>query len=158
MGRSGPLIMVEQFTLTQLFFFTMMILIFGAFLFLLSKVRKRLLDLLNKCQQEVESLKQQQGRLNKQFIELRSIASGLSKKTTNQNELVEELQERIVLLENVDSDGRFYSRANKMVLMGANVDELIEECELPKAEAELMISLQSKVSGKNSASSFKDKG
>lgn len=29
-----------------------------------------------------------------------------------------------------------------MVQLGADINELIEECELPKAEAELMLSLQ----------------
>ena len=34
--------------------------------------------------------------------------------------------------------------------LGAGINELMEECELPKAEAELMMSLQSKLSGKES--------
>ena len=35
-----------------------------------------------------------------------------------------------------------------MVQLGADLNELIEECELPKAEAELMMSLQKKITGK----------
>jgi len=43
-----------------------------------------------------------------------------------------------------------YSRASKMVKLGADIDELVEECELPKAEAELMLSLQKKLAGRES--------
>ncbi|MFA0521331.1 DUF2802 domain-containing protein, partial [Vibrio sp. 10N.222.55.E8] len=53
--------------------------------------------------------------------------------------------------------------ATKMVQLGAGINELIEECELPKAEAELMMSLQNKLTGKekipslrSDPSSFKD--
>lgn len=35
-----------------------------------------------------------------------------------------------------------------MVQLGADINELIEECELPKAEAELMLSLQKKTGWK----------
>ncbi|MGL5728458.1 MAG: DUF2802 domain-containing protein, partial [Plesiomonas sp.] len=34
------------------------------------------------------------------------------------------------------------SRATKLAEMGAGLDELMQECELPKAEAELLLNLQ----------------
>ena len=41
-----------------------------------------------------------------------------------------------------DADGRLYTRASKMVDLGADLDELMEECDLPKAEAELLLTLK----------------
>ena len=42
-----------------------------------------------------------------------------------------------------------------MVQLGAGINELIEECELPKAEAELMMSLQNKLAGKEKIPSLR---
>lgn len=52
---------------------------------------------------------------------------------------VEERQQELVLQ---DPDGRLYSRAARMVELGADIDEVMAECEIPKAEAELLISLR----------------
>ena len=43
-----------------------------------------------------------------------------------------------------DPDAKIYSRAVKMVELGADLDEVIRECELPRAEAELLFSLHKK--------------
>ncbi|WP_039987569.1 DUF2802 domain-containing protein, partial [Vibrio owensii] len=81
-------------------------------------------------------------KLNKQLLEVRSVVVGLGQKVTEQQDVIQHLNERIRELEHADTDGRLYSRASKMVQLGADINELIEECELPKAEAELMLSLQ----------------
>ncbi|MDF2153756.1 DUF2802 domain-containing protein [Vibrio sp. CAU 1672] len=85
--------------------------------------------------------------LNKQLLEVRSVVIGLGQKVTEQQDIIQHLSERIRELEHADTDGRLYSRATKMVQLGADINELIEECELPKAEAELMLSLQKKLAG-----------
>ncbi|MGP8307290.1 DUF2802 domain-containing protein [Vibrio sp. YIC-376] len=87
-------------------------------------------------------------KLNKQLLEVRSVVVGLGQKVTEQQDIIQHLNERIRELEHADTDGRMYSRASKMVQLGADINELIEECELPKAEAELMLSLQKKLAGK----------
>lgn len=62
----------------------------------------------------------------------------------NQQALVSELeqvmehQQKIQLF---DPDSRLYSRAVKMVQLGAGLEEVMRECELPRAEAELLINL-----------------
>ncbi|MFI3245871.1 MAG: DUF2802 domain-containing protein [Ferrimonas sp.] len=40
-----------------------------------------------------------------------------------------------------DPSAKLYQRAMKMVALGADVDEVIRECELPKAEAQLLVNL-----------------
>ncbi|AUI86656.1 DNA repair protein [Vibrio azureus] len=86
-------------------------------------------------------------KLGKQLLELRSVVVGLGHKITEQQNELQHLKERTRELEHADTDGRLYSRASKMVQLGADINELIEECELPKAEAELMLSLQKKLAG-----------
>ncbi|EKO3557198.1 DUF2802 domain-containing protein [Vibrio metschnikovii] len=100
--------------------------------------------------QQVRQLDKELQKATKQLLEVRSAAIGLGQKVTGQQEIIVHLSERLKQLENVDTDARLYSRASKMVKLGADIDELIEECELPKAEAELMLSLQKKLAGKES--------
>jgi hypothetical protein len=106
-------------------------------------------------QRSAEKLRQQNRHLekelqknSKQLLEVRSVVVGLGQRVSEQQDIIQHLNERITELEQADSDGRLYSRATKMVQLGADVNELIEECELPKAEAELMMSLQNKIAGK----------
>ena len=87
-------------------------------------------------------------KANKQLLEVRSVVVGLGQKVSEQQDIIHHLLERIKDLEQADGDGRLYSRATKMVQLGADLNELIEECELPKAEAELMMSLQNKLAGR----------
>ncbi len=98
--------------------------------------------------QQNRHLEKELQKTNKQMLEVRSVVVGLGQRVSEQQDIIQHLNERITELEQADSDGRLYSRATKMVQLGADVDELIEECELPKAEAELMMSLQNKIAGK----------
>ncbi|SON50175.1 DUF2802 domain-containing protein [Vibrio tapetis] len=106
--------------------------------------------------QQVRSLEKELQKTNKQVLEVRSVMVGLGQKVAEQQDIIQHLIERVTELEHTDSDGRMYSRANKMVQLGAGINELIEECELPKAEAELMMSLQSKIAGKEKVPPLND--
>ncbi|NOH81914.1 DUF2802 domain-containing protein [Vibrio sp. RE86] len=97
--------------------------------------------------QQTRHLEKELQKANKQLLEVRSVVVGLGQKVSEQQDIIQHLNERITELEQADSDGRLYSRASKMVQLGADINELIEECELPKAEAELMMSLQKKIAG-----------
>ncbi|WP_375750859.1 DUF2802 domain-containing protein [Vibrio sp. HN007] len=104
----------------------------------------------DKLRQATRQMDKELQKANNQLLEVRSVVVGLGQKVTEQQDLIQHLSERVNELEHVDSDSRLYSRASKMVQLGAGIDELIEECELPKAEAELMMSLQNKIAGKES--------
>ncbi|MCD9468440.1 DUF2802 domain-containing protein [Photobacterium iliopiscarium] len=80
--------------------------------------------------------------LTKQFNELRTGSLGMSNKLVDMVEQLEQVEERQNEIAMNDSGGRLYSRASKMVELGADVNELMTECDLPKAEAELLLSLQ----------------
>jgi hypothetical protein len=123
--------------------------IFVVLLFVLAlyRLRRLLLNHSESRRQESRALDKSLQKANKQLIELRSVVVGLGQKMSEQEEVILHLNERIKELEQQDSDARLYTRASKMVQLGADINELIEECELPKAEAELMLSLQKKLSG-----------
>jgi hypothetical protein len=53
-----------------------------------------------------------------------------------------ELQQEDII--NMDPDHRVYSTAAKLVSTGASVEDLMRECDLPRGEAELLISLHNK--------------
>jgi uncharacterized membrane-anchored protein YhcB (DUF1043 family) len=111
----------------------------------LNRANRRLVNTLRQNQRTTEK---ELEKCNKQMLEVRSVLVGLGQRVTEQQELIQHLTERVSELENIDNDGRLYTRASKMVKLGAGLNELIEECELPKAEAELMMSLQNKIVGK----------
>lgn len=98
--------------------------------------------------QQIRNLDRELQKSNKQLLEVRSVMVGLGQKVSEQQDIIRHLNERLLELENTDADARLYTRASKMVQLGADLNELIQECELPKAEAELMMSLQNKLAGK----------
>ncbi|CAM4224397.1 DUF2802 domain-containing protein [Vibrio agarivorans] len=100
--------------------------------------------------QKSRKLEKELEATSKQLLEVRSVVIGLGQKVTEQQDIIQHLHERVLELEQADTDSRLYTRATKMVQLGAELDELIHECELPKAEAELMMSLQKKLAGRES--------
>jgi len=53
-------------------------------------------------------------------------------------------QELIAQLQTDQGDDKFYSRAIKLAKIGADIDEIVAECELPYAEVEMLISVYQK--------------
>ncbi|MGR2768033.1 DUF2802 domain-containing protein [Photobacterium ganghwense] len=90
----------------------------------------------------LKNARQQSESMQKQFQELRAGTMGMGQKLAEMDHQLESLAERQGELAMQDPDGRLYSRASKMVELGADVNELMEECDLPKAEAELLLRLQ----------------
>lgn len=83
----------------------------------------------------------------KKFGELQSVSIGAGQKLV-------ELERKLVALDEVQQEmsiqapeNKLYSRAVKMVELGADVAEIMAEYELPKAEAELLLSLHRHRSG-----------
>ncbi|MCG9679586.1 DUF2802 domain-containing protein [Vibrio sp. Isolate23] len=114
----------------------------------LFRIKKGQRSMADHWRQQNRHLDKELQKANKQLLEVRSVVVGLGQRVSEQQDIIQHLNERISELEQEDGDGRLYSRATKMVQLGADVNELIEECELPKAEAELMLSLQKKIAGK----------
>ncbi|MDD9195540.1 DUF2802 domain-containing protein [Aliivibrio sp. S3MY1] len=114
---------------------------------ILNRKNTQLAAQLTHAQKQHQQLQEEQQKLNKQFVEFRTASINMGQKVADITQLNQHFDERLNELENTDADSRLYSRANKLVQLGAGINELMEECELPKAEAELMMSLQAKIAG-----------
>jgi len=109
-------------------------------LFLFNKLRKKnhTLEVL------VKSLLAQQEINKRQFTEIHSGAVGMGKKLQQLDVVVKKTQENQVNLVASAPENRLYTRATKMVELGASIEELMIDCELPRAEAELLYNLHRK--------------
>ncbi|KAB0672921.1 DUF2802 domain-containing protein [Aeromonas veronii] len=90
----------------------------------------------------VATLQGQLESLRKQMMELHTGAIGMGHRLQSVEGAMQQVNERQQELTMQDPERRLYSRAAKMVELGADLDEVMSECELPKAEAELLISLR----------------
>lgn len=82
--------------------------------------------------------------VKRELHELRSGTIGVGRRVV---ELEKKLSKQFDMLEEAsqqDPQAKLYSRAVKMVGLGAGIEELMQECELPKAEAELILRLHRK--------------
>ncbi|MCC4797816.1 DNA repair protein [Enterovibrio norvegicus] len=120
--------------------------VIGVVLFLLLRREKKARQALETKFQAMElvykNARQQQESLTKQFNELRAGSIGMSQKLAELSQRFDDVVDKQNELEMHDPDGRLYSRASKMVELGADIHELMEECDLPKAEAELLLSIR----------------
>ncbi|MFB2864612.1 DUF2802 domain-containing protein [Aeromonas sp. MdU4] len=90
----------------------------------------------------VATLQGQLESLRKQMMELHTGTIGMGQRLQSVEGAMQQMNDRQQELTMQDPERRLYSRAAKMVELGADLDEVMSECELPKAEAELLISLR----------------
>ena len=92
----------------------------------------------------VKSLLASNESFKKQFAEIHSGTVGMGKKIRQLDIIVKKTQENQLNLVEQAPENRLYTRAAKMVELGASIEELMVECELPRAEAELLLNLHKK--------------
>ncbi|WP_406667055.1 DUF2802 domain-containing protein [Gallaecimonas sp. GXIMD1310] len=105
-------------------------------------IYRRLVQLEGQCEQLARQLSEREQLLH----EIHAGTLGMGQRMLAIAADVEHLQGAQDELKGIDPQSRLYSRAAKMVELGADIDELMRECELPRAEAELLFNLHSKVS------------
>jgi hypothetical protein len=77
----------------------------------------------------------------KKFGELQSVSLGAGQKLIDLERKLIALDETQQEMSIQAPENKLYSRAVKLVELGAGIEEIMLECELPKAEAELLLSL-----------------
>ncbi|MGG6368653.1 flagellar transcriptional regulator FlrD [Vibrio cholerae] len=150
MGRNGSYVMVDLIWLTPPVVAGGSVFVVLCIMLALWRLKRGQHRQSETLRQQIRNLDRELQKSNKQLLEVRSVMVGLGQKVSEQQDIIRHLNERLLELENTDADARLYTRASKMVQLGADLNELIQECELPKAEAELMMSLQNKLAGKES--------
>lgn len=85
---------------------------------------------------------------NRQQQQISELSSNLTTCFSPLENLENRIEEVASIIQLVQSDmssesveQKLYGRAKKMIEMGADINELVAECEIPRAEAELLISL-----------------
>ena len=110
-------------------------------------LQKQLIKLRSKVEALTVLVKEgdrQRESFKRELQELRSGTIGVGRRVIELEKRLLQQSERIEETTQQDPQAKLYTRAMKMVALGAGVDELIKECELPKAEAELLIRLHRK--------------
>ena len=92
----------------------------------------------------VKSLLASNESFKRQFTEVHSGTVGMGKKIKQLESIVKQTQENQLNLVAQAPENRLYTRAVKMVELGASIEELMIECELPRAEAESLLNLHKK--------------
>ena len=92
-------------------------------------------------QQSVVALKQQQQELLQHLEQVIGSLSALAEQSKEFRQDYEQVKHQVQLLKSQSSEQKLYGRAKKMIEMGAELEELMLECDVPRAEAELLLSL-----------------
>ncbi|MFY8326107.1 DUF2802 domain-containing protein [Pseudoalteromonas sp. ZZD1] len=94
-----------------------------------------------KSQKQLTDALQQNSILRSEVAEMRAGMLSIGKRLVAVEQRNQELAQQQDAQKYDDPDAKIYSRAVKMVELGADIEEIIRECELPRAEAELLMSL-----------------
>ncbi|RCU44546.1 MULTISPECIES: DUF2802 domain-containing protein [Corallincola] len=88
-----------------------------------------------------DNAEQQLYEVRQELHEIRAGALGVVKRVKLLEQEVLETAEKQEAMALNDPENRLYNRAMKMVSLGADLEEVMTECELPRAEAELLFTL-----------------
>ncbi|CAM5185010.1 DUF2802 domain-containing protein [Alishewanella longhuensis] len=109
------------------------------------RAQRQLITLLSS---QFEAGQQQSSITQTETEELRAGVIGVGQRVLELQEQYQRLMQQVLALQEQqdaialsDPESKIYSRAMKMVELGADLEEIIRECELPRAEAELLYHL-----------------
>ena len=129
-----PLQYLQYLTLILVF-----VLFIMNYLFIQKQIKKN-----QSLEASIKSLLSNDDAFKLQFGEFSAGSIGMGKKTKQLELLIKKLEEGQQDIE-LDAPGnRMYTHAAKMVGLGATLEELMEECDLPRAEAQLVMNLHGK--------------
>lgn len=131
------------------------LLVFAITIIYILKLNNKILQLEEQCNshtlaidnQQMNDVEQQhllteiEKKLQSPILENEQVTKQLTARTKYMQERLTELESELEKLKHEQPEDKLYRRALKMVELGADIDEIITECELPRAEAELLFSI-----------------
>lgn len=140
MGRSGSIVMwFEPAFILALAALALVIGVIALFVaWSMWRQSQRKLEAMSRLMRE---LTRTRDSYRKQIEELQAANIGMGNKVGELYRQQDKLSEQQQELALKDPQGKLYSRATRMVQLGADIDEIMAECEMPRAEAELLITL-----------------
>jgi predicted nucleic acid-binding Zn-ribbon protein len=112
------------------------------FLSVLFKRYKLQLENVESQSNELSQLNKKVINLNEELHEIRSGNYGVISRVKDLVQQVNNLQSSQQSLVEQDSQSRFYSKGAKLISQGASLEDVMRECDMPAAEAELLFNLQ----------------
>jgi predicted nucleic acid-binding Zn-ribbon protein len=112
------------------------------FLSVLFKRYKLQLENVESQSNELSQLNKKVINLNEELHEIRSGNYGVISRVKELVQQVNNLQSSQQSLVEQDSQSRFYSKGAKLISQGASLEDVMRECDMPAAEAELLFNLQ----------------
>ena len=116
------------------------------FMFVLFKRHTTLLETMVAQSNSLSELNKKVNNLNEELHEIRSGNYGVISRFKELVQQVDTLQsgqqslgEKLV---EHDPQSRFYSKGAKLIRQGASLEDVMRECDMPEAEAELLFNLQ----------------
>ncbi|MCF7515046.1 DUF2802 domain-containing protein [Pseudoalteromonas sp. L23] len=114
------------------------------FVFVLSKKLQNAQGQTAQLSGSLQGSEQQIAILRSEVAELRASIMSIGKRVVATEQELNDVANQQAAQKYDDPDAKMYSRAVKMVELGADIEEVMHECELPRAEAELLMSLHNK--------------
>lgn len=118
----------------------------------LGKRQTGLVTQIHQLEKQLEFSAQQQQQYQHDIEEMRTGLIGVGQRVlqlenrlsdvgAELGEALQQLSDKQQAMELTEPESKIYSRAMKMVQLGADLEEIMRECELPRAEAELLFNL-----------------
>lgn len=90
---------------------------------------------------EVDKQQKQSEELKDLGLENQQVTKQLEHRIKVIQQQQTQLEQLISQIEQQQPEDKLYSRASKLVELGADIEEIMRECDIPKAEAEMLISI-----------------
>ncbi|EWH09461.1 DNA repair ATPase [Catenovulum agarivorans DS-2] len=113
--------------------------------FLIKQLKQQLLQNERAASQKIDQLQRDIKVLNLELNEIRQSTVGVGKTVKTLGQYFSQLEQKFNEVELFEPESKLYSRAAKLAEKGASVEEIMTECEIPRAEAELVLSLRNKM-------------
>lgn len=89
-------------------------------------------------------IEQQISRQDKELLESEQISKQLEHRIKTLQQQFARQSEQINQLQSQQPEDKLYSRALKLVQLGADIQEVMRECDIPQAEAEMLMAVHHK--------------
>lgn len=102
-------------------------------------------SLFNEQSQTLSYIEQELSNLSEveraHFDETNEVTKQLEHRISTLKQHIVSMDEQLLSIQQQSSEDKFYSRALKLAKKGADVEEIVQECEIPRAEAEMLLSV-----------------
>lgn len=101
-------------------------------------------NLQNKLHFTNENFTLQISESKKEIIENEQVTKQLEHRIKILQDKLQTTNDLIESIEQKQPQDKLYSRASKLVALGADVEEIMRDCDIPRAEAEMLIAVHTK--------------